>query len=105
MRNIKFIGNSLKCLRGFPEDAKNDAGFQLRKVQNGEMPDDFKPMPTIGKGVIEIRVWDEAGTFRVVYLSLGQEFVYVLHAFQKKKQQTAKFDIDLCKERLKECKQ
>lgn len=103
MKEIKFTGNSLKCLRGFPEDAKPDAGFQLRKVQNGEMPDDFKHMPSIGKGVIELRIWDEMGTFRVVYLSMGQDMVYVLHAFKKKTEQTAKSDIDLCKERLKEC--
>ena len=104
MKDIKFLGNSLQCLREFPEDTKADAGFQLRKVQNGEMPDDFKPMPSIGKGVIEIRIWDEAGTFRVIYLSALQNRVYVLHAFQKKTEKMAKPDIDLCKERLKECK-
>ena len=104
MKDIKFLGNSLKCLPELPEDAKDDAGFQLRKVQNGEMPDDFKPMPSIGKGIIEIRVWDEADTFRVIYLSTLQNRVYVLHAFQKKTEKTAKSDIDLCKERLKECK-
>ena len=68
------------------------------------MPDDFKPMPSIGKGIIEIRVWDEADTFRVIYLSTLQNRVYVLHAFQKKTEKTAKSDIGLCKERLKEGK-
>jgi phage-related protein len=48
MRPVRFLGDSLKCLRDFPEDAQHDAGFQLDKVQRGEQPDDFKPMPAIG---------------------------------------------------------
>ena len=47
MKKIQFLGDSLKCLREFPEDAKQDAGYQLDKVQRGEQPDDFKPMPSI----------------------------------------------------------
>jgi phage-related protein len=56
MKQIQFMGDSLKRLREFPEDAKHDIGYQLDKVQRGEQPDDFKPMPSIGKGVEEIRV-------------------------------------------------
>jgi len=81
MKKIQFLGDSLKCLRDFPEDAKQDAGYQLDKVQRGESPDDFKPMPSIGKGVEEIRVWDESGTYRVIYIARLVEAVYVLHAF------------------------
>ncbi len=54
MKKIQFLGDSLKCLREFPEAAKQDVGYQLDKVQRGESPDDFKPMPSIGKGVEEI---------------------------------------------------
>ncbi len=43
MKSVRFLGNSLKCLRDFPEDAKQDAGYQIDKVQRGEQPDDFKP--------------------------------------------------------------
>jgi len=99
---VRFLGNSLKCLRDFPEDAKLDAGYQIDKVQRGEQPDDFKPMPSIGKGVEEIRIWDEAGTFRVVYTARVAEVVIVLHAFQKKTQATSKRDIDIAKERFNE---
>ena len=63
MRPIRVLGNALKCLREFPEDARQDAGYQLDKVQRGEQPDDFKPMPSIGKGVEEIRIWDDVGTY------------------------------------------
>ena len=63
-------------------------------------PDDFKPMPSIGKGVEEIRVWDESGTFRVIYTARLADAVYVLHAFQKKTQTTSKSDIELAKSRF-----
>jgi phage-related protein len=60
---VCFLGDSLKRLRDFPEDALQDAGYQLEKVQHGEQPDDFKPMPAIGKGVEEIRATDESGAW------------------------------------------
>jgi phage-related protein len=99
MKPIRFLGDSLKCLREFPDDARQDVGYQLEKVQRGQPPDDFKPMPSIGKGVEEIRVWDEAGTFRVVYTARLADAVVVLHAFQKKTQATSKRDIELAKAR------
>ena len=67
MKKIQFLGDSLKSLREFPEDAKHDVGYQLDKVQRGEQADDFKPMPSIGKGVEEIRVRDDSGIYRVIY--------------------------------------
>lgn len=96
------MGNALKCLREFPEDARHDAGYQLGRVQCGGQPDDFKPMPSIGKGVEEIRVWDDNGTYRVIYTARLADAVYVLHAFQKKTQATAKRDIELAKARCAE---
>jgi len=92
----------LKCLRQFPQAARNDAGFQLDKVQRGEQPVDFKPMPSIGKGVEELRVWDDSGTYRVVYAARLADAVYVLHAFQKKTQTTSKRDVELAKKRYSE---
>ena len=58
-------------------------------------------MPSVGPGVREVRVRDEAGAFRVIYTATRPEAVYVLHAFQKKTQATAKRDLDLAKNRLK----
>ena len=100
MKPVQFLGNSLKCLREFPSDARQDAGRQIDRVQRGMQPDDFKPMPSIGKGVEEIRVWDESGTFRVIYTARLADAVYVLHAFQKKTQTTSKSDIELAKSRF-----
>lgn len=100
MKPIRFLGDSLKCLRAFPSDARQDAGHQLDQVQRGMQPDDFKPMPSIGNGVEELSVWDEAGTFRVIYLARLADAVYVLHAFQKKTQVTSRRDIETAKQGL-----
>ena len=102
MKKIQFFGDSLKSLREFPEDAKHDVGYQLDKVQRGEQADDFKPMPSIGKGVEEIRVRDDSGIYRVIYTARLADAVYVLHAFQKKTQTTAKRDIALASKRYAE---
>lgn len=100
MRPVRFLGDSLKCLRDFPDDARHDAGYQLDKVQRGEQPDDFKPMAAIGKGVEEIRVSDPSGAYRVIYVARRVEAVYVLHAFQKKTPATPKKDVEIAKGRF-----
>ena len=102
MKPICFLGHSLASLREFPEEARQDAGYQLDRVQRGQQPRDFKPMPAIGKGVEELRVWDEGGTYRVIYVARLAEAVYVLHAFQKKTQATSRRDIEMAKSRFAE---
>ena len=102
MKPVVFLGSSLDDLREFPDEARRAAGHELLQVQLGEEPSDFKPMPSIGKGVEEIRIWDESGTYRVIYTARVKDAVYVLHAFQKKTQATAKSDIDIAKVRFSE---
>ncbi len=99
---LSFQGTSLDDLRAFPETARREAGHQLDQVQQGLEPDDWKPMPGIGPGVRELRARDQAGIFRVIYTATRPEAVYVLHAFQKKTQQTGKRDLDLAAARLRE---
>jgi len=99
---MRFLGDSLKCLREFPDDARQDAGYQLDLVQRGGQPDDFKPMASIGKGVEEIRVRDESGAYRVIYTARMADAVYVLHCFQKKTQATSRRDISIASERYAE---
>lgn len=98
---LEFHGTSRKDLISFPADIRQDAGFQLGKVQNGEDPDDWKPFHTVGSGVKEIRVEEENNTFRVIFVAKFEDAVHVLHAFQKKSRQTKKADIDIAKERYK----
>jgi phage-related protein len=99
MKMLKFRGSALNDLRAFPNSVRHEAGYQLDKVQNEQTPTDWKPMATIGKGVQEIRIRDEAGTFRVIYVAKFADAVYVLHCFQKKTQKTSKMDLDLAVKR------
>ena len=103
MRSIVFLGRSLEALREFPASAKRASGYELDKVQRGFDPRDWKAMPSIGPGVREIRIRVE-GAWRVVYVANRGDAVYVLHAFQKKTQRTAKQDIVAIKSALKELK-
>ena len=95
-----WLGDSREAIRGFPEGARQVAGFQLWRVQCGLEPNDSKPMPSVGSGVQEIRI--HTGTeHRVLYIAKFAEAVYVLHAFDKRTQRTARDDLDLARHRLR----
>jgi phage-related protein len=102
VKPVRFLGDSLESIRQFPEHARHDVGYQLEQVQHGRSPADFKPMPSVGKGVEELRVWDESGTYRVMYVARLPGAVYVLHAFQKKARATNQRDVELARKRYAE---
>lgn len=102
MKPIRFLGDSLKRLRDFPASVRQDAGYQLDRVQRGLRPFDTKPMQSVGKDVEELRIWDESGTYRIFFIARLCDAVYVLHSFSKKTQETPKRDIDLAKNRFSE---
>ena len=101
MKEVRFVGTACKDLVAFPEPARRRAGYELFMVQAGHEPADFKPVPRVGPGAYEIRVQDEAGAFRVIYVAKFEPAVYVLHAFQKKTRKIAKVDIELAATRYK----
>ena len=101
MKALVFLGDSLSRIRDFPSGVRSKTGFQLREVQNGNEPADWKPLATVGSGVRELRIRDDAGAFRVIYVSAPIDTVLVLHAFQKKTRQTSQRDLDLATQRLK----
>jgi phage-related protein len=93
-----WLGSSRPDLRAFPALARRLAGFQLRRVQQGLDPDDWKPMQTIGPGIREIRI-HIAGAHRVFYVATRPEAIYVLHAFEKKTQKTSARDLQIGRDR------
>jgi phage-related protein len=99
--NIEFRGSSLDDISDFPETAKARAGFQLRRIQEGLEPNDWRPMDFVGKGVAEIKI-NTGDAFRIFYTATIGEIVYVLHAFQKKSRRTAKRDIELGQQRYRD---
>ncbi len=102
LKPVEFRGSSLDDLRAFPLAAKREAGHQLDQVQNGQEPDDWKPMSTVGQGVKEIRIRDATGAFRIIYVAKFADAVYVLHCFQKKTAKTSKADLDLAAKRYRD---
>ncbi len=101
MKPINFIGSSLDDLRNFPEEARKTAGFELYAVQRGLEPRDWKPMPSIGRGVKEIRI-HVLGEWRIIYVAKFEDAVHVLHSFQKKTQKTSQHDIEIARKRYRQ---
>ena len=96
---LRWLGALLDDLRAYPEDARRAAGNQLGRVQQGLLPTDWKPLTTVGPGVIEIRV-HTAVEHRVFYVAKFDESVDVLHAFEKRTRQTPPSEIALARKRL-----
>ena len=101
MKLLKFVGSSLDDLRDFPEEARRTAGFELRTIQNGLEPRDWKQVASVGSGVREIRI-HVLGEWRIIYVANIRDAIYVLHAFQKKTQKTSQRDIELARKRYKQ---
>jgi phage-related protein len=76
------MADTLDRVRRFSAEARADIGYQLELVQSGETTTDFRPMPDVGPGAMEIRV--HAGSeYRVFYVARFEEAIYILHCFQK----------------------
>lgn len=100
IKRVEWLGDSRERVREFSDDARGDVGFELWEVQQGNEPSDWKPMPSIGLGVKEIRV--QAGNaYRLIYVARFSEAVYVLHAFEKKSRKTSKSDVALARNRFR----
>lgn len=93
-KTIFWVGSSLSDIREFPEQPKQRVGYQLHLIQQGHDPDDWKPMPSVGAGVREIRV-HSLGEYRILYVASFPEGIYVLHSFHKKTQRTRQSDIEV----------
>jgi phage-related protein len=100
-KRVVWHGDSLDRVRSFPQNARQDAGYQIGRVQRGLEPRDWKHMKTAGRGVMEIRI-HAGGEYRVFYLATVHDAVHVLHAFQKKTRQTRQSDIKLAAARYRE---
>ncbi len=100
IKTLRWLGDSKRRIREFPGEARQRAGFELWEVQQGNEPSDWKPMPSVGQGVNEIRVHTE-GEHRVLYVAKFEEAVYILHAFAKKTQRTPKQDLEIAGDRYR----
>ncbi|EBL7064850.1 type II toxin-antitoxin system RelE/ParE family toxin [Salmonella enterica] len=98
-KEIRWVGSSLEDLLAFLITVRKAVGYQLHKIQYGIEPDDWKPFSEIGAGVNEIRIRDNNGIYRVMYVAKFEEALYVLHSFQKQTQQTSQYDKNIARTR------
>ncbi|PVX97906.1 type II toxin-antitoxin system RelE/ParE family toxin [Paraburkholderia unamae] len=99
---LAFCGSALADLCAFPVQVRQEAGRQLRRVQRGLDPSDWKPLNPVGRGAREIRIRDANGAFRVIYVTHIRDAIYVLHCFQKKSEKTAFADLSLAARRYRD---
>jgi phage-related protein len=105
LKKLEWIGDSLKVLRGCPEDVQYAIGVALNRAQWGDKHHRAKPLLGFGgAGVLEVVDDFDGSTYRAVYTVKFKGVAYVLHVFQKKAKKgiaTPKHVIDLIKARLK----
>lgn len=106
MKRLLWIGSSRVDLKQFPDEVQDEMGHGLYLAQMGDRHNHAKTLSGLGNAkVIELRENDRSGTYRVIYIVEMSEFIFVLHAFQKKSKSgiaTPKQEIDLVKHRLKD---
>jgi phage-related protein len=98
---VMWEGDSKEVLHSFPPAARQNLGFELWRLQQGERPNDYKPLPSIATGVFELRDQDERAWYRIIYLSRINDVIYVLHCFEKKSREIPRRDFEKAKQRLK----
>lgn len=104
LATIAWEGDSREVLQSFPDGVRQNLGFQLWQLQQCERPADYRPLPSIGSGVFELRDQDERAWYRVVYLSRINDVIYVLHCFEKKSREMPRRDFETAKRRFKAVK-
>lgn len=101
---VAWEGDAREILQSFPDGVRQNLGFQLWQLQLGEKPTDYRPLPSVGTGVFELRDQDERAWYRVIYLSRIDDVIYVLHCFEKKSREMPKRDFDTARRRLRAVK-
>lgn len=99
LKDIEFFGDSKEIIKDWEQPARQRAGYELDRLQRGDMPTDFKTMSDISSGVCEIRI-KHKGQYRIIYTAKFQEKIYVLTAFKKRSPKTPQKELEKVKQRL-----
>jgi phage-related protein len=91
-------------LEALPDEVRGHLADALARLDAGlilAMPLS-RPMPSVGRGVHELRLRDRSGQYRVIYALIQRGTIHVVHAFKKTTQATPLRHIDLARKRVKE---
>lgn len=108
LRKIRWVGDSRARVQQFPRQARKDVGHALYLVQTGKSPKSARPMKGLESGVFEVVSDHATNAYRAVYAVKIGEFIYLLHAFQKKSKRgiaTPKYEVELIRRRLRRAKE
>jgi phage-related protein len=86
----------------FSREARVEAGYMLRRLQEGEnlgMPQS-RPMPAIGPRCHELRITDASVKWRIVY-RVDEDAIVIAEVFRKKTRTTPKNVLEICRDRLR----
>ncbi len=83
-------------------EARREAGYLLRRLQDGELLEmpHSRPMPNIGRRCYELRLNDAGKTWRMIY-RLDADAVIIAEVFCKKTRATPDSVMQECRRRLK----
>lgn len=108
VKKVIWVGSSYEDLKEFPHLVRNAVGYVLFFAQTGKKHSHMKVLSGMGgASVVEIRENDTSGTYRLIYTVEMADYVFVLHAFQKKSKSgiaTPKKELEMVKNRLREAK-
>jgi len=101
---IHILKSCKKEIADFPLPIREDLADALARLEEGHMLSMplSRPMPSIGRGIHELRLKDRSGIYRMIYFLMNEGNIYLLHGFQKKTEATPTHNIELAKRRLKE---
>jgi len=101
---IVVLPSSRREVEGLPDDIRGDLADALARPDAGlslAMPFS-RPIPSIGRGVHELRLKDLFGQYRAIYALVLQGTLHVLHAFKKTTRATPQRNIAVAQRRLQE---
>jgi phage-related protein len=102
LKDVQWCGDSLEIIRQWPIGVRATIGEDLRRLQKGETPRDWKPFPGLVANAFELRDQDKNGAYRAIYVTIIKSKVVVLHCFKKTTSKTEKGDVNLANKRLKD---
>lgn len=102
IKDVDWCGDSLDVIREWPDEVRFNIGADIRRLQEGKKPLDWKPFSGLVENAFELRDSDESGWYRAVYVTVIKGVVTILHCFEKDSDKTSRRDVTIANTRLKE---
>lgn len=104
MKKVIWNTKAREFVRSLDNNTKREIGTLLMMLQAGEKLGEpqSKSMKVIHPGAYELRIKDNRGAYRVIYVLAVSDKILIPHAFTKKTQHTPQKEIQTSRRRLQE---